>query len=92
MRFSAATTAEKILPGRVAARARPLLDQLDTILFARDERGVAGRMSFIAFSIRIFSAAIAFVIAFSVRGGALRRGWTIPPYKARPGRRPEDIP
>ena len=61
MRFSAATTAEKILPGRVAARARPLLDQLDTILFARDERGVAGRMSFIAFSIRIFSAAIAFV-------------------------------
>ena len=38
------------------------------------------------------AAAIAFLIAFSVRGGALRRGWTIPPYKARPGRRPEDIP
>ncbi len=38
------------------------------------------------------AAAIAFTVAFSVRGGALWWGWTIPPYKARPGRRPEDIP
>ena len=29
--------------------------------------------------------------AFIVRGGALRYGWTIPPYRPRPGRRPEDV-
>lgn len=61
MRFSTAETAEKLLPGRLAARARPLLDRVDLLLFSRDERDVAGRMSFIAFSIRILSAAIAFV-------------------------------
>ena len=30
--------------------------------------------------------------AFAVRGGALWFGWTFPPYRSRPGRRPEDIP
>lgn len=29
--------------------------------------------------------------AFLVRGGALRFGWTFPPYKPRPGRNPEDL-
>lgn len=31
------------------------------------------------------------VVAFIVRGGALRHGWTFKPYRARPGRAPEDI-
>ena len=35
---------------------------------------------------------VAFLIGFGVRGGALRFGWTFPPYRSRPGRRPEDIP
>jgi uncharacterized membrane protein YeiH len=30
-------------------------------------------------------------IAFVVRGGALAFGWTIPPYKPRPGRHPDDV-
>ncbi|EXL09663.1 trimeric intracellular cation channel family protein [Aquamicrobium defluvii] len=33
-----------------------------------------------------------FIAALAVRGGAIRFGWRIPPYKSRPGRRPEDIP
>jgi len=37
------------------------------------------------------AAAVAFMIAFCVRGGALRYGWTVPAYKSRPGRDPEDI-
>jgi uncharacterized membrane protein YeiH len=37
-------------------------------------------------------ALIAFVLAFIVRGGALWFGWSFPPYRGRPGRRPEDIP
>ncbi len=61
MRFSAATTAERLLPERLALRLRPLVDRIDGILFDADERGQASRMSLVAFSIRIFSAAIAFV-------------------------------
>ncbi len=40
----------------------------------------------------VMAAALpAALVAFSIRGGAIRFGWSIPPYKARPGRRPEDI-
>jgi uncharacterized membrane protein YeiH len=38
------------------------------------------------------SALIAFAAAFIVRGGAIKFGWSIPTYKGRPGRKPEDIP
>lgn len=38
------------------------------------------------------SALAAFVVALAIRGGALRYGWTLPSYRSRPGRRPEDIP
>ncbi|MFI0844790.1 trimeric intracellular cation channel family protein [Mesorhizobium sp. IMUNJ 23232] len=38
------------------------------------------------------SALLGFAAAFIVRGGALRFGWSIPAYRGRPGRRPEDIP
>ncbi|QPC86185.1 trimeric intracellular cation channel family protein [Mesorhizobium sp. NBSH29] len=38
-----------------------------------------------------FAAMIAVAVAFLVRGGALKYGWSFPPYKSRPGRRPEDI-
>jgi O-antigen/teichoic acid export membrane protein len=61
VRFSAATTAERLLPQRVALRFRPLLGRIDAILFTADERGEAGRMSLIAFVIRIVSAVIAFL-------------------------------
>ena len=61
VRFSAATTAERLLPERLALRARPLLGRIDAVLFTADERGEAGRMSLIAFAIRIVSAAIAFI-------------------------------
>jgi O-antigen/teichoic acid export membrane protein len=61
VRFSAATTAGRFLPQRWALRMRPLLGRIDAVLFTADERGEAGRMSLIAFSIRIISAFIAFV-------------------------------
>lgn len=38
------------------------------------------------------AALAAFVIAFAIRAGAIRYGWSIPTYRGRPGRRPEDIP
>jgi O-antigen/teichoic acid export membrane protein len=61
VRFSAATTADRLLPERLALRARPLLGRIDAALFTPDERGEAGRMSLIAFVIRIASATIAFI-------------------------------
>lgn len=61
LRFSAATTAERLLPGPIAARAMPALRRIDAALFSADERGEAGRMSLFAFAVRIVSAAIAFV-------------------------------
>ncbi|TPI73101.1 lipopolysaccharide biosynthesis protein [Mesorhizobium sp. B2-8-9] len=61
MRFSAAMTAGRFLPQRWALRMRPLLGRIDAVLSTADERGEAGRMSLIAFSIRIVSAFIAFV-------------------------------
>lgn len=61
MRLSAATTAERLLPQRLALRARPLLGRIDAVLSGADARGEAGRMSVIAFAVRIVSAVIAFV-------------------------------
>lgn len=61
LRFSAATTADRLLPPDWADRARPLTENIDAVLFSGDERAIAGRMALIAFAIRIFSAVIAFV-------------------------------
>ncbi|MBO6540507.1 MAG: trimeric intracellular cation channel family protein [Rhizobiaceae bacterium] len=45
------------------------------------------------FGVELFLAALlGFAAAFAIRGGALRFGWSIPPYRSRPGRAPEDIP
>ncbi len=61
MRFSAAMTAERLLPQRMAERARPRLERLDSLLGVGAGHGEAGRMSLIAFVIRVANAAIAFV-------------------------------
>jgi len=37
------------------------------------------------------AALVAFAAAFLVRGGAIRYGWTIPRYRPRPGRPPEEL-
>jgi uncharacterized membrane protein YeiH len=37
------------------------------------------------------AAAAGFVVCFLVRALAIRRGWTLPSYRARPGRTPADI-
>jgi len=61
LRFSAASTAGRVLPAAMAAWLRPVLERIDAALFAADERGESGRASLVAFAIRIASAAIAFV-------------------------------
>jgi O-antigen/teichoic acid export membrane protein len=61
VRFSVASTADRILPGQLAARARPILGRLDALMFAADERGAAGRTSLVAFAIRTIAAVFVFV-------------------------------
>ncbi|MFN7180250.1 trimeric intracellular cation channel family protein [Hyphomonas sp.] len=54
--------------------------------------GAAAYTGLAYLDIPVMMAAVpAAVLAFAIRGGAMRFGWSIPPYKARPGRRPEDI-
>ncbi len=60
MRFSAAMAAERLLPERLAARARPWAHKVDRLIFAADAQSQAGRMSLIAFALRIINAFIAF--------------------------------
>lgn len=60
MRFSATMAADRLLPQRLALRLRPFLADIDAIASGSDERGAAGRMSAIAFMVRVVSAAIAF--------------------------------
>lgn len=38
------------------------------------------------------AAGAGFAVALFIRSGALAFGWSLPPYKARPGRDPKDIP
>nr|CAD6428831.1 trimeric intracellular cation channel family protein [Rhizobium sp. Q54] len=38
----------------------------------------------------VASSAAGFAVAFALRGGAIRKGWTIPRYRPRPGRDPDD--
>jgi len=56
---------------------------------------MAGAVSFSVLTIAglpaTAAALAAFAIAFAIRAGAIRYGWSIPTYRSRPGRRPEDI-
>jgi O-antigen/teichoic acid export membrane protein len=60
VRVSAATTAQRLLPGWLARLALPIAHRVDSVLLTPDERGQAGRLSLLAFAIRIASAIIAF--------------------------------
>jgi uncharacterized membrane protein YeiH len=40
----------------------------------------------------LYAALSGFLCAFVVRSGALIMGWSLPGYRSRPGRNPEDIP
>ena len=57
---------------------------------------MAGAVAFPVLSIAglppVAAALLAFAIAFAIRAGAILYGWSIPTYRSRPGRRPEDIP
>jgi len=39
----------------------------------------------------IAASALGMATALVIRGGALRYGWTLPRYRPRPGRDPDDV-
>lgn len=54
--------------------------------------GAAAYTGLVMAGLPVMTAAVpAAVAAFAIRGGAMKFGWSFPPYKARPGRKPEDI-
>lgn len=54
--------------------------------------GSAAYTGLVMAGLPVMTAAVpAAVAAFAIRGGAMKFGWSFPPYKARPGRKPEDI-
>lgn len=56
---------------------------------------MAGAVTFTVLDIAglplLAAAGPAFLVAFAIRGGALRFGWSFPPYRSRPGRDPKDM-
>lgn len=55
--------------------------------------GAAAYTGLVMAGLPVMTAAVpAALAAFAIRGGAMRFGWSFPTYKARPGRKPEDIP
>lgn len=61
MRFSATATTERILPARIASRLRGPAGRVDALIAGKGAAGVAGRLSLIAFVVRVASAAIVFL-------------------------------
>ena len=61
MRISAVKAADRYLPGKLSKQLRPLLVRCDQLFDGSMEHAAAQRVSLIAFSIRIISAAIALV-------------------------------
>ena len=49
-------------------------------------------LSDVAHASTLVSASLAFACAFALRGCAIKFGWRFRPYRARPGRHPQDIP
>ncbi len=61
LNFHLSPIARKLLPANLFARAEPLFDKLDAILHGKGDSAVSGRIALLAFSIRILSAAIAYI-------------------------------
>ncbi len=60
MRFSFVGVAERLPGGRLSLRAAPIAVALDSILYDHDDRAVSRRIAITAFTVRIFSAVIAY--------------------------------
>lgn len=61
MRLSAVSTAERILPGAISLRFRPVAEKIDYILSGKDNAAIAQRITVFAFLVRVLSAAIALI-------------------------------
>jgi O-antigen/teichoic acid export membrane protein len=61
VRVSFAGAVERAFGGRTGRRLMPLAGALDSILYDSDDRSVSQRIAVIAFSVRIVSAAIAYI-------------------------------
>ena len=61
MRISFVAAVERILPGRLKARAQPVAAIVDSILHDKDDRAVSRRIAMVTFAVRILSGVIAYI-------------------------------
>ena len=87
-----------ILTATLGGILRDLVADEPSVLMRREIYVTAAMAGAIVFSVLfilglplLLTALAGFAVAFLLRAGALRYGWSIPRYKSRPGRRPEDI-
>lgn len=87
-----------VLTATAGGMIRDVLANEPSVLLRREvyvTAALAGAAAFTLSSVlglSIFvAAASGFVTAFAIRAGALIYGWSIPVYKTRPGRHPDDI-
>ena len=87
-----------VMTGTVGGILRDVLAREPSVLLRQEiyvTAAIAGSAAFILMErlgAGLQAAAITgFVLALAVRGGALHFGWTLPRYRSRPGRHPDDI-
>ena len=61
MRISFVDAVERIFKGRLRPRLLPVGERLDAMLYGSDDRAVSQRIAIVAFTVRVISAAIAYV-------------------------------
>lgn len=87
-----------VLTGTFGGILRDVVANEPSVLLRKEiyvSAAAAGAVVFVALSglgaAQPFALAAGVVAAFGLRGGALAFGWTLPAYRARPGRDPQDL-
>jgi len=85
-----------MLTGTFGGILRDVIANEPSVILRREvyvTAALAGALAFVAADAaglsQILSAGGGFLVAFAIRGSALAFGWTLPTYRARPGRDPD---
>lgn len=87
-----------MLTGTLGGILRDVLANEPSVLLRREiyvTAALAGALAFVAADAAGLAASVAagigFAVAVTIRGSALAFGWTLPTYRSRPGRDPQEI-
>lgn len=87
-----------MLTGTLGGILRDVLANEPSVLLRREiyvSAALCGALAYVAAEAAglspVLSASIGFAVALTIRGSALAFGWTLPTYRSRPGRDPENL-